>query len=127
MTRLITAALIVAELVLAGPASAAPRRGPVPDRFDGLWNVQIVTESGSCDRSYRYPVRIEHGRARFVGLAFAVQGGVAPNGTLRGAVSNGIATADVSGRLRPDGSGTGRWVASGALDCRGRWSAERYG
>ena len=47
------------------PATAASRRPPVPDRFDGTWSVEIITEAGTCDRAYRYPVRIENGRARF--------------------------------------------------------------
>jgi hypothetical protein len=87
--------------------------------------VEIITEAGSCDRAYRYPVRIEHGRARFIGTAFVVAGGVAANGAIRGSISNGMSTADVRGRLGQDGFGRGTWVASGALQCRGYWNAER--
>ena len=124
MTRLTAAALIA---VCAVPAMAAPRKAPIPDRFDGTWSVEIITEAGTCDRAYRYPVRIEHGRARFIGTAFTVQGSVAGNGAVRGSISNGMATAAVSGRLGANGFGTGTWVASGSLDCRGRWNAERRG
>jgi hypothetical protein len=123
MTRLI-AAMILAGTV---PASAAPRRVAVPDRFDGTWSVEIITEAGTCDRAYRYPVKIEHGRARFIGTAFTVQGSVAGNGVVRGSISNGSSTANVSGRLGSDGFGAGTWVASGALECRGHWNAERRG
>jgi hypothetical protein len=123
MTRLI-AAMILAGTV---PASAAPRRAAVPDRFDGTWSIEIITEAGTCDRAYRYPVKIEHGRARFIGTAFTVQGSVAGNGVVRGSISNGSSTANVSGRLGSDGFGAGTWVASGALECRGHWNAERRG
>ena len=118
-------------LGLAVPAAATPRGVRIPDRFDGTsrfdgtWSVEILTESGPCDRAYRYPVRIEHGQARFMGTAFVVQGSVARNGIVRGSIANGLGTADVAGRLGANGFGAGTWVASGALACRGRWRAER--
>ncbi len=124
MTRLIAALLILA---CTGPVQALPRGSAVPDRFDGTWSVEIVTESGACDRAYRYPVRIEGGRARFLGTAFTIQGSVAGNGTVQGSISSGAGTADVRGRLRRDGFGAGTWVSSGTLECRGRWNAERRG
>ncbi|APT31840.1 clustering-based subsystem [Methylobacterium phyllosphaerae] len=114
-------------LVGMSPAAAAPRQAAPPDRFDGTWSVEIITETGSCDRAYRYPVRIENGRARFIGTAFVVEGGVTRNGAIRGSISNGAATADVRGRLDRNGFGAGTWVASGALSCRGHWNAERRG
>ena len=124
MTRLIVTLLILAG---TGPAVALPRGGPAPDRFDGTWSVEIITESGTCDRAYRYPIRIEHGVARFIGTAFTVQGSVAGNGAVRGSISNGTATATGRGRIGRDGFGAGTWVASGGLECRGHWNAERRG
>lgn len=119
--------LIAALLILAGtdPTWAMPRGPSVPDRFDGTWSIEIITESGSCDRAYRYPVRIEHGVARLIGTPFTIRGNVAGNGTVRGSISNGTATADVRGRLGRDGFGAGTWVSFGALACRGHWNAER--
>ncbi|GJE39992.1 hypothetical protein [Methylobacterium persicinum] len=110
----------------AGTAGAAGRVS-VPERFDGTWSVEILTESGTCDRAYRYPVRIEKGQARFIGTAFTVNGHVARNGSIRGSISNGFGTANVVGRLGANGFGQGTWVASGSLECRGRWNAERRG
>jgi hypothetical protein len=124
MSRLAAAALI---LTSTGPAWAAPHRAPAAERYDGTWSVEIITESGTCDRAYRYPVKIEHGRARFVGTAFTVEGGVTGNGAIRGSISNGSSTADVRGRLGANGFGAGSWVSSGLLQCRGRWNAERRG
>ena len=126
MSRLIAAALILSAAG-ALPAGAARGEAQAPDRFDGTWSVEITTDSGSCDRSYRYPVRIERGQARFVGLPLAIQGGVARNGALKGSIAAGASTASVVGRLNTNGSGTGTWVATGSLECRGRWSAERQG
>lgn len=122
--RLIGVALIFGCTI---PAVGAPRGVKIPDRFDGTWSVEILTEAGACDRAYRYPVRIEHGQAQFVGTTFVVQGSVARNGVVRGSIASGIATADVAGQLGPNGFGTGTWVASGAVACRGRWRAERRG
>ncbi|MCJ2014159.1 hypothetical protein [Methylobacterium sp. J-076] len=111
----------------AGAAPAAPARVATPARFDGTWAVEIVTEAGSCDRAYRYPVRIENGQARFVGTAFTVNGQVSRTGALSGSISNGFATANVVGRLGANGVGRGTWVASGTVECRGRWNAARRG
>jgi hypothetical protein len=129
MSRHRFARLIGAGLILgcARPAAAMPWGVPIPDRFDGTWSVEILTEAGACDRAYRYPVRIEHGQARLVGTAFVVQGSVTRNGVVRGSIASGIATADVAGRLGPNGFGAGTWVATGAVACRGRWRAERRG
>ena len=124
MRRLLAAALILTGIV---PAGAARREPATPDRFDGTWSVEIVTDSGTCDRAYRYPVRIERGQARFVGTAFVIRGSVARNGTLKGSIAAGAAMANVAGRLNTNGFGSGTWVATGALDCRGRWNAERRG
>src|SRR3954466_3088021 len=41
-------------LAAAAPATSAPS-------YDGLWSVVIVTEKGTCDRAYRYPIRISNG------------------------------------------------------------------
>ena len=51
------AGLAVSVAALSGfasPATSAPG-------YDGLWSVVIVTEQGTCDRAYRYPVRISRG------------------------------------------------------------------
>lgn len=122
MSRLTVTALI---LVGAMPATAAPRGAALPDRFDGTWSVEIITEAGDCDRAYRYPVKIERGRARFVGAAFTIAGGDTGTGAIQGSISNGTSTADVRGRLGRNGFGAGTWVSTGLLQCRGRWNAER--
>jgi len=114
-------------LILAGtvPAQALPRGTARPDRYDGTWSVEIITESGGCDRAYRYPIRIENGVARLIGQPLSIQGTVAGNGAVRGSISNGTATATVRGRLGRGGFGAGTWVAFGTLEGRGHCSAER--
>ena len=48
---------ILASTVI--PAGSAPIASP--KSFDGGWSVLIVTEKGTCDRAYRYPIKIKNG------------------------------------------------------------------
>jgi hypothetical protein len=123
-----TACALTAFAILA--ASAAPAL-PAPiasgkANFDGQWSVLIVTEKGTCDRAYRYPVRISGGSVGYAGEAsFDVTGRVMPNGAVTVTVSKAGHSASGSGRLSgTDGSGHCR-PARG--ECSGTWSAERRG
>ena len=72
--------------------------------FDGSWSVLVATEKGTCDRAYRYGVRVADCRFKYDGEAsVAMDGTVAPNG----AVWVNIRLGGKSG------------------DCAGRWEAER--
>src|SRR5205085_8360944 len=37
--------------------------------FDGLWSVLVITEQGTCDRGYRYALRVVNGVVRCEGEA----------------------------------------------------------
>jgi hypothetical protein len=102
---------------IASPATSAPGH-------DGLWSVVIVTEQGTCDRAYRYPVRISRGNVLNAGdSAVTITGRVADNGTLTVTVSHGNQRATGSGRLR-GAEGAGTWRGG---ECSGTWQAERRG
>ena len=107
-------------------ASAVPAAGPAFARtsFDGTWSVLIVTHKGTCDRAYRYPVKIANGAVGYAGdAAFTVSGKVAANGAVTVMVARGSQSASGSGRMSAtDGSGT--WTA-GSGECSGTWTAER--
>jgi hypothetical protein len=123
-----TASALAAFAILAitaVPASPAPISAARPT-FDGSWSVLIVTEKGSCDRAYRYPVRISGGSVGYAGEAsFNVTGRVGANGAVTVTVSRGSQSASGSGMLSSsDGSGYWR-TASG--ECSGTWTAERRG
>src|SRR5436309_10952622 len=107
----------------AFPAAPAPM-GATKQSFDGTWSVLIVTEKGTCDRAYRYPVRISNGSVGYAGQAsFNVTGQVGASGAVTVTVSRGSQSASGSGRLsRTDG--TGYWRTAGG-ECSGTWSAER--
>src|SRR5436190_2513327 len=107
-------------------ATAVPASAPATARsnFDGNWSVLIVTEKGTCDRAYRYPVKIENGTVGYAGTAsFNVTGKVGQNGAVTVTVSRGSTSATGTGRMSgTDGSGT--WTAASG-ECSGVWTAER--
>jgi hypothetical protein len=125
MTHTIPSALTAFAILAlsAVPAAPAPMSAQKAN-FDGAWSVLIVTESGKCDRAYRYPVRIENGAVGYAGSAsFTVSGKVGPNGTVTVMVARGSQSANGTGQMSAtDGSGT--WTA-GSGECSGTWTAER--
>ena len=122
----LTASAATALVILAAsalPASPAPI-GASKQSFDGTWSVLIITEKGTCDRAYRYPVRISGGSVGYAGEAsFNVSGSVGANGAVTVTVSRGNQSARGSGQLSAS-DGSGRWVA-GSGECSGSWTAER--
>lgn len=99
-----------------GPAAQA--RTP----FDGTWSVLILTQQGSCDRAYRYPVRITNGVVGYAGQAdFSVSGKVSNNGSVSVRVARGSQYANGTGKLTQSGGG-GNWRGG---ECSGTWTAER--
>jgi hypothetical protein len=106
------------------PTAAAP----AATAFDGDWSVVIMTQSGGCDRSYRYGVRIANGDVLYDGGGpVDLQGHVYSNGSVRVRVSGAGQQADGQGRLSRT-LGTGTWQGQGSLgSCAGVWQAERRG
>jgi hypothetical protein len=112
-----------AFLALPGSTSEALARGP----YDGTWSVLIVTDSGSCDRAYRYALRIADGRVSYDDPSFTVSGHVDARGNVSVGVSAGGQSANGSGRLTGD-YGDGHWSGrSSTSACSGHWEAERRG
>ena len=88
----------------------------------------IVTETGTCDRGYRYNVNVSNGQVRYQGDAGSVNltGTVTPAGLVKVSIKVGDQGADGTGHLSAS-SGTGTWHGAGAsgTSCAGRWDAER--
>ncbi|TMJ05726.1 MAG: hypothetical protein E6G97_02170 [Alphaproteobacteria bacterium] len=115
--------------LLAGLALAytlAPEPAAARTNYDGNWSVLIVTNSGPCDRAYRYGLSIRNGRVSYEGSAAVnVEGRVAPNGAVRVRVWAGSQSASGAGRLS-NNYGSGMWQGAGsASSCAGSWTAER--
>jgi hypothetical protein len=112
--------LVISALSLA---AAAPAKA---QRFDGNWSVLIVTDSGDCDRAYRYGVRIAGGQVSYAGDAsVSFSGSVSGDGRVHVTVRAGNQSASGSGRLSGN-SGGGSWAGSSPTNrCSGHWEAER--
>ena len=107
--------------LVAASATVATSSYAVPN-YDGLWSVSIVTEKGSCDRGYRYPIRITGGVLANAGsVNVNIVGKVQPSGAITVMVSAAGKTANGNGRLSGD-LGEGSWSGG---DCSGTWTAER--
>jgi hypothetical protein len=121
------------SVALAGAVASAGITAPAGiavahTNYDGGWSVLIITQSGACDRVYRYGIQINNGYVLGEGGGpVNLQGRVAPNGSVRVSVSAGDQRADGSGRLSRDRGG-GAWQGRGSSGtCSGTWEAERRG
>ena len=126
MTSLLRALSGVVLLAWLPIIAAAPALAQ--SRYDGLWSVLIITEKGTCDRGYRYPLRIARGRVNHADPAsssFTIRGNVASGGAIRVSVSRGQQSANGTGRLSRS-AGAGRWRTTSG-QCSGIWTAERRG
>jgi len=126
MSTIRTSAAAFAALAVLTTSVAPVFAAPIASSkgFDGGWSVLIVTEKGTCDRAYRYPVKIENGAVGYAGSAsFNVSGKVGANGAVVVTVSRGSQSATGTGRMSgTDGSGT--WTTASG-ECSGIWTAER--
>jgi hypothetical protein len=122
INRCLRAAVLAFLFLATLPGVASAQRV-----FDGNWSVLIVTQSGSCDRAYRYGIAIRNGAVLYDGGMVNFTGRVAANGAVRVRVTSGNAFADGAGRLSRN-AGEGRWSGqSGGSRCAGYWTAERRG
>jgi hypothetical protein len=117
-----TTALALIAMSFAGALAAVP--AAATPSYDGIWSVMIVTEKGSCDRAYRYPVRISNGTLLNEGSSpITISGKVGGSGAVNVTVSYGDKSANGSGRLSGN-IGAGSWTGG---SCSGTWEAERRG
>ena len=116
--------LLTTLVALAATAPGSAR--PTQSSFDGRWSVVIITDAGTCDRSYRYGLIVSRGRIVYDGdSGVIISGGVDRGGRVSVSLRYGEAAAQGSGRLSRSGGG-GRWHgASSGARCSGRWVAER--
>ena len=102
--------------VLAGSA-AAPALAQSP--YDGLWNVTMVTNSGSCEQSASSTVTVSDGKVSSAGAN--VSGSIGREGLVRVSINGAYANGQLNGN-----SGSGKWNgASAGIPCSGRWQASR--
>jgi hypothetical protein len=110
--------------ILAATAVPASAPATAKSNYDGNWSVLIVTQKGTCDRAYRYPVKIQNGSVGYAGSAsFTVSGKVGDKGAVTVTVARGSQSATGQGHLSLT-DGSGRWTAASG-ECSGTWTAER--
>ena len=86
--------------------------------YDGLWNVTILTKTGSCEPSLEYPLTVIDGR---VSGSADVSGSIGREGIVKVSIRGAYANGQLNGN-----GGSGRWNgASGGIACSGRWEALR--
>jgi len=103
-------------LAIASLASA-PALAQTP--YDGLWQVTIVTKTGSCEPTASSTLTVADGKISANGAN--VSGSIGHEGLVRVSINGAYANGQLSGN-----SGSGKWNgASGGIPCSGRWEASR--
>jgi hypothetical protein len=81
--------------------------------------VTIVTKTGACEPSARYPLTVTDGKVSASGAD--ISGSVGRDGNVRVSIRGTYANGQLSGN-----AGSGKWNgASGGVACSGRWEASR--
>jgi len=111
--------------LLAAAALLGQPRAALAAAHDGVWSVLIITEQGTCDRGYRYEVKVANGHVTYDGGADVnLAGTVSPDGAIKVSIKLGENGASGTGHLSAH-SGAGVWRGIGANgSCAGRWEAE---
>jgi len=105
-------ALFVSAISLAAPAMAQTP-------YDGLWDVTVVTKSGSCEPETRSTLTITDGKISAPGSE--VSGSIGREGLVKVSIGGAYANGQLSGN-----AGSGKWNgASAGIPCSGRWEASR--
>lgn len=98
-------------------AAAAPAFAQSP--YDGVWNVTIVTKSGSCEPTANSTLMVSDGKISASGAN--VSGSVGREGLVRVSINGAYANGQINGN-----AGSGKWNgASAGIPCSGRWEASR--
>ena len=104
-------------VIAAAALSLSPATAQTP--YDGLWNVTIVTKSGSCEPSTSSTLTVTDGRVSAAGAE--VSGSIGREGLVRVSIGGAYANGQLSGNV-----GSGKWNgASAGVPCSGRWEASR--
>ena len=102
---------------ILGGAATAPGFAQTP--YDGLWNVTIMTSSGSCEPTASSTLTVTDGKIS--GAGANVSGSIGNGGLVKVSINGAYANGQLSGN-----AGSGKWNgASGGIPCSGRWQASR--
>jgi hypothetical protein len=111
---------MIAAACFVAPASVAHARSA----FDGSWDLNFVTQTGTCDPTYNFTVNISDGVVTHPNLV-KFRGYVARSGSVRASVTVHDKFASGTDRLSGNSS-RGRWSGHAAGSrCSGYWTAQR--
>src|SRR4051794_3323156 len=97
---LLASAFITAGALAAAPASAAE------NAYDGLWNVTVVTKSGSCEPTTSSTLTVSDGKVTAGGTP---AGSVGKEGLVRVSINGAYANGHLNGK-----TGSGKWNGASA-------------
>lgn len=104
---------------IAGATGIATQSASAQTPYDGLWNVTIITNAGTCEKHAQYPLTVTDGVISAPGAE--ISGRVGPAGLVKVSIQGAYANGQLSGK-----TGSGKWNgASGGVPCSGRWEASR--
>src|ERR1700719_2809969 len=107
--------MVAATAVAVGLAAPAIAQTP----YDGLWNVTIVTKSGSCEPSTQSTLVVTDGKISAQGAD--ITGSIGREGVVRVSIGGAHANCQLNGNV-----GSGKWNgASAGVPGSGRWGASR--
>jgi len=113
--RIRTAFLAFAATAAGFAGTSATAQTP----YDGLWNVTVMTKTGSCEPSSRSTLTVTDGKISAAGAD--VSGSIGREGLVRVTIRGAYANGQLSGN-----AGSGKWNgASAGIPCSGRWEASR--
>jgi hypothetical protein len=108
---------VCASTFAVAALAAAPASAQQP--YDGLWQVTVVTKTGSCDAQTTSTLTVSDGKIS--GGGAPISGSVGSGGLVRVSINGAYANGQLSGK-----SGSGKWNgASAGVPCSGRWEASR--
>lgn len=111
--------VLVASALTAAAALAAAAPATAQSAYDGLWQVTIVTKTGSCEPSTRSTLTVTDGKVSAAGAD--ITGSIGREGIVRVSIAGAYAKGQLSGN-----AGSGKWNgASAGVACSGRWEASR--
>ncbi|WP_395666253.1 hypothetical protein [Methylocella sp.] len=114
----------VVGVSLLGPVGANAQKARGAGPFDGVYAVDVYTQSGACDRVFRWTIQVVGGRVSTHGDGFVQASGlVTDKGAVSLAFRRDSQVANVAGRVR-SGAGSGTW-SSPTMQCAGSWRAAR--
>ena len=110
-------AVFLSSIFVAATVATVPATAQTP--YDGLWNVTIVTKTGTCEPSASSTLTVSDGKISAPGAD--VSGTIGREGLVRVSIHGAYANGQLSGN-----AGSGKWNgASGGVPCSGRWQASR--